>query len=349
MKILKKDLKHGEIKLLVETPEDVWYLSQLIDAGDALKGKTPRKIKATEAAEGERRMVFLSLAVEKIEFEDTVLRATGKILEGPEDVPRGTYHSFVLEPGTTITITKQKWFSYQLDRLEEAAESKIPSVVICVFDREEAYFARMKRAGYELLGHIRGEVAKKRMEQKTKGSFYEIIIKELEAYESRFKADYIVVASPSFWKEELLKALKNEQLRKKMIMATCSSADESGIDEVLKRSEVKAALQHERVSREMSLVDEVLVEIAKQGQATYGIKKVEEASAAGAIATLLVTDKLIQKTREENNFGRIDSIMKAVDRQKGKVVLISSTHSGGKKLDGLGGIAALLRYKLSYE
>ena len=136
MKILKKDLKHGEVKLLVETPEDVWYLSQIIDSGDTLKGKTPRKVKATEEATAEKRLVFLSLQVEKIDFEGALLRATGKILDGPEDVPRGTYHSFVLEPGIIITVIKPKWYSYQLDRLKEAAELKLPAVIICVFDRE---------------------------------------------------------------------------------------------------------------------------------------------------------------------------------------------------------------------
>lgn len=349
MKILKKDLKHGEVKLLVETPEDVWYLSQIIDSGDTLKGKTPRKVKATEEATAEKRLVFLSLQVEKIDFEGALLRATGKILDGPEDVPRGTYHSFVLEPGIIITVIKPKWYSYQLDRLKEAAELKLPAVIICVFDREEAYFARMKRDGYELLGQIRGDVAKKGMDQKVKGSFYEQIIKELEAYDTRYKAGYIILASPSFWKEELLKVLRNDTLRKKLIQATCSSVDEGAIDEVLKRDEVKTALQHERVSRELRLVEQVMSEIAKQGVAVYGLKQVENASAAGAIATLLVTDKIITKSREENTFGRIDALLKNVDKQKGKVVLISSAHSGGKKLDGLGGVAALLRYKLSYE
>ncbi|MEM4366324.1 MAG: hypothetical protein QXN46_01885 [Candidatus Woesearchaeota archaeon] len=38
--------------------------------------------------------------------------------------------------------------------------------------------------------------------------------------------------------------------------------------------------------------------------------------------------------------------MKQVEAAKGSVVVISSEHSGGQRIDGLGGIAALLRYKL---
>jgi len=350
MKILKKNLKRGEVKVLVDAPEDIWYLSQIIDPGDVLKGKTLRKIKPTPEAKAERRQVFLVLKVEKTEFEDTVLRATGKILEGPEDVPRGSYHSFVIEQKTRISIIKQKWFSYQLDRLEEAAQTKLPAVLVCVFDREEVFFALMKRTGYKILSHIHGDVPKKMMKQKLKGKagFYEQIIKELEAYDERFKLDYIVLASPAFWKEELFKVLRNEALKKKIIQATCSSVDEGAINEVLKRDEVRKALQKERVLREIELVEQVMIEVSKQNLAVYGLSATEDAVVAGAVSTLLVTDSLIGKMREEGTFARLDSLMRSVEQQKGKVVLISSTHQGGKRLDGLGGIAALLRYKLSY-
>ena len=40
--------------------------------------------------------------------------------------------------------------------------------------------------------------------------------------------------------------------------------------------------------------------------------------------------------------------MKTVDSTKGDIIIISSDHEAGKKLDGLGGIAAILRFKLNY-
>ncbi len=349
MKITHKNLKQGEIKVLVETPEDLWYLSQIIEAGDSIKGKTPRKIKPTEEAEAIKRMVFIALTAEKVEYTANTLRVGGKITEGPEDVPHGSYHTFSVEPGSTISIQKEHWYGYQLDRLEEATEAKPAKIMICVFDREDAYFAIMKRTGAEVLTHLQGEVEKKRITTKITASFYEQIIKQLEQYDERYKLDYIILGSPSFWKEELYKVLKNDNLRKKIIQATCSSVDEQAINEVLKREEVATALKQERTSNEMKLVEKVLQEISKKGAVVYGIKKTEEATTAGAVETLLVTDTLIHKLREENKFGQVDYIMRNVDKQKGKVAIISGEHSGGKKLDGIGGIAALLRYKLSYE
>ena len=49
-----------------------------------------------------------------------------------------------------------------------------------------------------------------------------------------------------------------------------------------------------------------------------------------------------------DKFEKIDFLMKKVEEMRGKVYLISSEHEGGKKLDGLGGVAGLLRYKLKY-
>ena len=38
--------------------------------------------------------------------------------------------------------------------------------------------------------------------------------------------------------------------------------------------------------------------------------------------------------------------MKDVDRSKGKVHIISTDHEAGKKLQGIGGVGAVLRFQL---
>lgn len=351
MKILRKDLKHNTVKLMAETAEDLWYLSQLIDQGDVVKGKTARKVKKTEETEATKRAVILTIRTDKVEYAPSLnaLRIGGSITEGPDDIPRGSHHTINVEPGTTLTITKEHWYRYQLDKLQEATERPPAKILICVLDREDAYFALMKRKGAELLSHLKGDVEKKRIDVKVTTNFYQQIIKTLEEYDKRYKLDFIVLASPAFWKEELLKTLQNDSLRKKIIQASCSSADEQAINEVLKRDEVQSALQQERVSKELILVEHVLAEIAKQGKVTYGMNAVQEAAIAGAIDTLAVTDTLIQKLRQQEAFEPLNRIMQTVDKQKGTIVIVSGDNPGGKKLDGIGGVAALLRYKLSYE
>jgi len=70
---------------------------------------------------------------------------------------------------------------------------------------------------------------------------------------------------------------------------------------------------------------------------TYGKKEVETASQAGAVEQLLVIDKLVREPG-------VEKIMNTTENLGGKVMVISSEHDGGKQLQGLGGIAALLRY-----
>jgi len=346
VKQLALNLKQGEAKVLVENPDDLWFLNNIIDKGDIIKGKTLRKIKATEKASAERKKVFLAIQVEKTEFTAEELRVAGKVTEGPEDVPHGSYHTFSVEVGSKITIIKPEWLRYQLDYLKEATAAKVPKIIICVFDREEALFAKLTRDGYEMLTTIKGKVAKKAVQEKVKETFYSEIIKQLEEYDRRFELDRIILASPAFWREELCKVLTNQELRKKIIQATCSGVDETAIAEVLKRKETHEALRQERISTEMSIVEDLFARIAKAGNAAYGMIETRQAAEAGAVEHLLVTDKLIQRLREENRFSELDSIMKTVERTRGKVWIISTEHEGGKRLQGLGGIGAILRYKL---
>ena len=346
MKIIHQNLKQGEIKVEIENADDLWTLSSIIEEKDIVKGKTFRKIKASETAQAIKKPVFLSLNVEQVEFSETTtqLRITGKVIESPEDVPHGSFHSFALEQGSTITIIKEEWPKYQIEKLKEASESKAPKILICVFDREESTFALLKRKGYEILLNVKGDVVKKRIPEKPKTVFYEQIIKHLEEYSKRFELDKIIVASPSFWKEELYEYLKNNQLKQKIMQANCSGADENAIKEVLKRDELKELLKQDRASKEVKIVEELLAQISKDGKASYGKKEVLQSVEDGAVETLLVSDGLIKKTRSEEKFAELEKIMKLAEKNGAKIIIISSEHEGGKKLDGLGGIAALLRY-----
>ena len=51
---------------------------------------------------------------------------------------------------------------------------------------------------------------------------------------------------------------------------------------------------------------------------------------------------------EEGKFEELDTLMKTVDGMQGEVHIISSEPESGKTIDGLGGIAAILRYKMEW-
>src|SRR3989344_3592591 len=349
MKLLHSNLKKGEIKVLAQNLDDLWYLSNIIEPNDLVQGKTFRKIKtgSGEQTDATKKSVFMKILAEKIEFgkHSNVLRVSGIIREAPEDIPLGQHHTFNIEENTAIEIIKERWLKYQLDKISEACEEKKSSILIIVHDREEAYFALFRKYGYEVIAHIEGNVTKKREDNAKTENFYASIIKNMKAYAERLQIKQIILASPSFWKEELMKELKDDEIKKIMIQATCSSATKNGIDEVIKRPEVKEALKHERTAREMNSVEELFTEIAKNNLAAYGIKECEKAVEMGAVRLLLITDNLILKSRNENFYRKIDWLMKQTEDTKGDVEIISTEHEGGMKLEGLGGIGAVLRFK----
>ncbi len=354
MKQIYFNLKKGEIKLKAENLDDLWYLSNIIEPKDIIKGKTVRKIKLGGEEQRKQKItkkpVFLKIQAEKIEFSKTsdILRVSGIITQGPEDIKLGAHHTFNIEENSIITIIKEKWLIFQLDKLKEACSEKISKILIVVHDREEAYFALMKKYGYEILTHLRGTVQKKADTEKVRGNFYSEILAQVDNYNEKYAFSQIIIASPSFWKEDLMKELKDEELKKKIILATCSSVGRNGINEILKRPETIQALKQERVSNEISSVEKLLDEISKNNLAAYGLKETENAAFAGAVKELLITDTLIMKSRDQNNYEKIDTILKTVEQTKGTILIISSEHEGGKKLDGLGGIGAVLRYKMNY-
>ena len=351
MKLIHKDIKTGEIKVKIENSEDLWYLSNMIEEGDELKGKTSRKISyggKEGKARVEKKVVFLKIKVDSVDFGSEVLRVLGKVVDGPEEIGRGSHHSFELIEGVIISLGKSNWLKFQLDWLDEAVKSKVAKILICVMDRENAYFALSKKQGYDLLSSVEGDVQKKEERAQVKGQFYSEIIKVLHEYFKRYKPDSIVLASPAFFKEDLLKLLKDDTLKKKIVLASCSAVGENGINEVLKRPEVESVLKKDRIAKEMKLIEELITEISKDGLSVYGVREVEGAVISGAVKLLMITGKFIQKKRMADKFKKIDALMKNVEEIRGKVYLISSEHEGGKKLDGLGGIAGLLRYKLNY-
>ncbi len=350
MNIIHSDFKKGKVKLRVNDMDDLWYLSHIIDVGDFVKGKTTRKVKiGKEEKKTAKKTVTLKVEVEKAEFHKygDMLRVSGKVVEGLEDIPKGSYHTISLEEGSEFVLEKPKWLGYQKKKLEEAAEKKY-NFLICVFDREEAIFALSKGYGYEVLLELKGEVAKKRKKVEVRKNFYDEIIKILKEHDGRYKPESIILASPAFFKDDLMKKIMDKELKKKIVLAACGSVSENAIDEVMKRPELQEALKKSRIREEELLVEELLVEINKEGLAAYGFKEVSKAVEAGAVIKLLVGDYLIQKLRREEDYEKLDKLMKQVDNSKGGVHIISGEHEGGRKLKGLGGIGALLRYKLQY-
>ncbi len=356
MQVIFSDFKKKIVKIKVEDIDDLWHLSHIIDIGDKVFSKTLRKIKLdsglNESSNTTRIPITLEIQVEKIDFSKQIgaLRLLGVITQEHESIPKDSHHTLTIKEGTVLTIQKEFWSTYHTSLLKEAKRPRGDNILILAFDRQEATFALTKKYGFEIILELSIESQKKMyQDKKDQTSFYRDLIKMLLEYDKRYQTRHIIVASPAFFKEDLLSQLRNsnKELSEKIVLATCNSTGKNAILEIFKRDEIKTILSKTRIGLEQNLVEEVLKEISKDGAISYGIDQTVFASTLNAIRILLVTDKLIHNYREKGQFLQIDKIMKKNQDQKGEVHIISSENDPGEKLDSLGGIAALLRYKIT--
>lgn len=342
MKILRKDLRHGEVALRIENIDDIWYCYQIISAGDLIRCKTLRKIRVSETAV-KREKVTLTIEVIKTEYKGSSLRVLGVIVAGPEEVPKGTHHGFDIAEGKEITIIKKRWHSFQISRLIEASRP-MTKILICLFDNERALFALLTKE-CKILSELKTGPKKKEAKALAEHAFFKEIKKKIEELDSVYAPMKIILASPAFWKD-YVKAELQQELREKTVSAVCSYVGKQGIAEVLKRPELARALKESRIAHEIALVERVIEGIAKGGLVAYGIEHVDKACIAKAVDVFLISDGLIKRAREKGFYSRIEKMMEQVEAGGGKVRIISSSHDGGARLDGLGGIAALLRFRI---
>ena len=138
----------------------------------------------------------------------------------------------------------------------------------------------------------------------------------------------------------LAHSLRNsEEMFSKAFLYHTGQSGMNGIQELMKRGMGAEVLKDSRVAEETELVERLLEQVGTDGLATYGPKEVREAAKAGAVEQLLILDSLV---RERD----VESLMRTVEDSRGRVTIVSEMHEGGKKLESLGGMAALLRYRI---
>ena len=86
MHIIHSDFKKGTVKLKITDPDDLWYLSQIIDQKDILTGLTTRKVKIGEGENAKvvKKTLVLTIAAEKVELQEQSLRINGKVQESTD-------------------------------------------------------------------------------------------------------------------------------------------------------------------------------------------------------------------------------------------------------------------------
>ena len=353
MKIIKEDEKEGIVEVVPETLDDLWHLSHIIEVGDNASSKTTRRIQDNtgdklRSDRGVKKTFYLGLDIESISFHlfTGKLRLTGVITRGPEDlIPLGSHHTLEVKLNTPLKIVKQRWPKWAINRLNQAiAASKKLSAIIVVLEDDTATLGLMRQFGIEYYGPIKGHVSGKRIMDKNRQKniiqFYEKVIESITKFDS---IQNIIIAGPGFVKNDFFDYLKDKHtdLAKMSIVEPTGSGGRNGISEVLKKGTVEKLTSENRVAQEMGAINKLLTEIGKNSsKIAYGVKETQNAINRGAVEQLLILDT---KGAGEN----MGEAMDMVENMKGDVMVISSEHEGGKQLESLGGMAAILRYQIN--
>ncbi len=347
MRIKDHDRKAGKVIVIPDSADDLWYLRALIGPGDTVTGSSAYKEKlggADAKTQVVKRRVWVSIAVEKVEWSAHAgrVRVVGMVIDGSEEVPRGSHHGLDVGEGDEITVVKKSWLPYHYEKLDEAARSTGARTLVVLFDREKAVFLALRPHGHEILATIEGDVPRKGWEGTGKGSdFMGDIAKQAQELSARIGAQHIIAASPAFWRAELERALPAD-VRKRVIFSTISDPDARALPELLSKQEVQAALADERVARERVIVERMLAALGKD-KLVYGHADIAAALSEGNLAETVVTETAIAKAREEEKSDEFEALMRKADDVKSAIHLLSTPEACGR-IDGLGGIVGVKRW-----
>ncbi len=346
VRLLHHDRTTGRYRLRIETPSDLWRIARLVRPGDLVGASTTRRDPEAPvdvaSAERSRRRVFLTVRAEQVEFHgfSKHVRITGPIVEGPFDL--GRHHTLDVAEGDEVTIVKPELTAGERTILEEGLEgSSEPTILIAAVDWGDSSIVRLRGRAVEPIADLRRTIAGKRYPggqgEKDRRTYADEILAVL--LREGPGATAIVIAGPGFLKEELSRRLGEEapDLSKKTRVFPTSESGRVGIDELMRSGRASEALRGSVAAEESAVVERLVRSLAGGRRAAVGPREVAEAIEAGAVETLLVSDALLTDSE----------VARALDEARSgraRVFIVREEGDAGKRLAGLGRIAAILRY-----
>ena len=190
----------------------------------------------------------------------------------------------------------------------------------------------------------------------------------------------IIVGGPGFTKEKLIEDdFIHQELQEKIVAKESTDfSGEEGLEELVTKAE--DAIEDSQVIKEKNLVQEFFNNLEKEnGKSEYGPERVKEALDMGAVETVLISESTdlfyaefecpeghedhifeaeakIPETRECSECNQdlelveiadiVDAFGKTAEEMSSDLEIIGNEHEEGRRLENMGGIAAILRYRI---
>ena len=260
-------------------------------------------------------------------------------IEPPEKMSVRKYRceqSFLLEPLSEMMEVYDAYGIVILDRREAQVAILKGKTISVIYSETSAVPGKYKAGGQSAarFARVREGLAR---------AFYQkvadVVNHEFNPVVVKLKG--IIIGGPGPSKEEFHNEnFLNQEIKKNVIaVVDVGYSGEQGIAELLEKS--KEILAEESMIREKKATDRFFNILGKTPDlATYGEENVKKAAELGAIELMLVSDS---KSEDE-----IEKFADLVESQRGDWIIISSITREGQTLDGLGGVGAILRYKVNW-
>jgi len=359
LKIIEKNLQQGFVKVVPDTPDDLWHLYNIIFKGDEVYAFSSRAIKSDTATSrpksGERVSAFMGVKVESVGWDKFLgkLRVHGLICHAPDIIPTGAHHTLSIALNQQLTIVKKEWAKHLLDRLLKASETEKPLLIVSI-DDEGFAIAETKQYGYETRVEQRIKLPGKQEADKrvdaTKG-YFRLVMNSLNKLWLQSHTPIIIIGV-GYIKNDFVDYLSDEskELSKAVVdIKSVNNGGTAGIDESLRSGILLKAANQLRIVEETQAMEEVMKRLGKgEGTVTYGLDLVENAANMGAIEKLIVADVTLREAEETLRL-KIEELMRSAEQRQASITVVSSEHEAGFKLLSLGGVAALLRFPIYRE
>ena len=314
------------------------------------------------------------------------LHVSGQIAAENRYTKIGQFHTLDLELQRNFTLEKEVegnyggegWDSIARAQLEDAIDqSRDTEAVAVVMDEGIANICFLTQSQTVLKQRVDVSVPRKRTGagrsqdhdkglQKFFSTVLETLMRQLQVLMENKDSNAtfpVLLASPGFTKDGFLKyikenaASKGDKLLQDMVKRQAfvpvhsSSGNIHSLNEVLKSPEVLAKLKDTRFARETSLMDDFYNLLRKDdGRAWYGPTEVETCVDKGAVGrgggVLLISNELFRSQDVATRRRWVRLVDRVREQEGGEVRVLSSDHESGRRLQGLGGIAAILTFPI---
>lgn len=295
---------------------------------------------------------------------------SGRIAQETKYTKVGQYHTLDLELNRNFTLEKAEgWDSVARDLVREACDPvKSSEAWAVVMEEGLANLCVLTGSRTVLRQRIEGKVPRKRGglaqgdHDKGMGKFFQTVLDTLLRQIDLTESKPILLASPGYTAHNFQKFIIEAATRTgnkallaqkaNFLLVHSSSGHLYALNEILSSPDVLMKLKDTKYARETNLIDNFMTMLRKDdGRAWYGPREVEKAAEQGALGrgggVLLISNALFRAQDVSVRRRWVKLVDKVRDVEGGEVRVLSSEHESGKKLEGLGGIAAILTFPLN--